>query len=217
MAQSPPGFRLRRSFLPRRIPGTPRSAYGGVSDSEPLSGPRTCRGSNAMARSDDAPIRLNADQLGRAPADMTSVSDRTEGAKQDPPESATASRRMSGAAMVVDYAIREGVRYAARLPGHGSWTISDALLDRRDEIRGIQAIHEQSTVHIADAHYRASGQPIFAFTSIGPGAANTAVGVATAYVDSSALMLVTGSALTDMRGHSALQELDRTHGANFPR
>lgn len=125
--------------------------------------------------------------------------------------------RMTGAEMVIAYAIRKGVRFAAGIPGHGSWAISDALLDHVTEIRGIQAMHEQSAVHIADGHYRASGRPMLSFTSVGPGAANTAVGVATAFADSTALLLVTGSPLSDMRGHSVLQEFDRTHGADFPR
>ena len=54
-------------------------------------------------------------------------------------------------------------------------------------------MHEQSAVHLADGYYRASGQPMLAFTSIGPGATNTVIGMATAYVDSTAVALFTGS------------------------
>ena len=78
-------------------------------------------------------------------------------------------------------------------------------------------MHEQSAVHLADGYYRATGQPILAFTSIGPGAANAVVGMATAYVDSSAVALMTGSPHTYMRGHGLLQELERRHGADNPR
>lgn len=128
-----------------------------------------------------------------------------------------ASQRLSGAQIVVEYLVRQGVPIVAGIPGHGSWALTDALLDRRDRIRTIQVMHEQSAVHLADGFYRATGQPILAFTSIGPGATNTVVGMATAYVDSTAVALMTGSAHTYMRGAGILQEFDRRHGADNPR
>ena len=126
------------------------------------------------------------------------------------------ARRLSGAAIVVEYLVRQGVPYAVGIPGHGSWSLTDALLDR-SEIRAIQVMHEQSAVHLADGYYRATGRPLLAFTSIGPGATNTVIGMATAYVDSTAVLLMTGSAHTYMRGHGLLQELDRRHVADNPR
>ncbi len=128
----------------------------------------------------------------------------------------TAARR-TGAEIVVDYLVRQGVRHAAGIPGHGAWTLTDALLDRSDEIRTVQVMHEQSAVHLADGFYRASGRPMLAFTSIGPGATNTVIGMATAYVDSTAVALFTGSPHTTMRGHGLLQELERRHVADNPR
>ena len=112
--------------------------------------------------------------------------------------------------------MRAGVTHAAGIPGHGVWTLTDALLDR-PEIRTIQVMHEQSAVHLADGYYRASGKPMLAFTSIGPGATNTVIGMATAYVDSTAVALFTGSTHTYMRGHGVLQELERRHHADNPR
>ena len=126
-------------------------------------------------------------------------------------------QRLTGAQIVVEYLVRQGVRHVAGIPGHGSWAITDALLDRQDEIRTIQVMHEQSAVHLADGYYRATGRPILAFTSIGPGATNTVVGMATAYVDSTAVALLTGSPHTYMRGTGLLQELDRRHVADNPR
>ena len=128
----------------------------------------------------------------------------------------TPLRRMSGAQIVVEYLARHGVPYAVGIPGHGSWSLTDVLLDRTD-IRTIQVMHEQSAVHLADGYYRATGRPLLAFTSIGPGATNTVIGMATAYVDSTAVMLMTGSAHTYMRGHGLLQELERRHVADNPR
>ncbi len=126
-------------------------------------------------------------------------------------------RRLTGAQIVVEHLVRQGVGVVAGIPGHGCWTLTDALLDRSDEIRTVQVMHEQSAVHLADGYYRASGQPILAFTSIGPGATNTVIGMATAYVDSTAVALFTGSAHTYMRGHGLLQELERRHVADNPR
>jgi acetolactate synthase-1/2/3 large subunit len=118
---------------------------------------------------------------------------------------------------VVEYLVREGVPVVAGIPGHGSWALTDALLDRRDAIRVVQVMHEQAAVHLADGFYRATGRPILAFTSIGPGATNTVIGMATAYVDSTAVALMTGSAHTYMRGAGLLQELERRHVADNPR
>jgi len=126
------------------------------------------------------------------------------------------TQRLSGAGIVVDYLVRQRVPYAVGIPGHGSWSLTDALLDR-PEVRTIQVIHEQSAVHLADGYYRATGRPLLAFTSIGPGATNTVIGMATAYVDSTAVLLMTGSAHTYMRGHGLLQEFERRHVADNPR
>jgi acetolactate synthase-1/2/3 large subunit len=130
--------------------------------------------------------------------------------------SETPLQRLSGAEIVVEYLARQRVPYAVGIPGHGSWSLTDALLDRTD-IRTIQVMHEQSAVHLADGYYRATGRPLLAFTSIGPGATNTVIGMATAYVDSTAVLLMTGSAHTYMRGHGLLQEFERRHVADNPR
>src|SRR5687768_172037 len=126
-------------------------------------------------------------------------------------------RRLTGAQVVVEHLVRQGVGVVAGIPGHGCWTLTDALLDRSDEIRTVQVMHEQSAVHLADGYYRATGRPMLAFTSIGPGATNTVVGMATAYVDSTAVALFTGSPHTYLRGHGVLQELERRHHADNPR
>jgi acetolactate synthase I/II/III large subunit len=125
--------------------------------------------------------------------------------------------QLTGAEIVVSTLAAYGVPYVTGIPGHGNWSILDALgrLDR--SIPFIQAMHEQSAVHLADGYYRATGQPLMATTSIGPGATNTVIGMATSFVDSSAVLLLTGGPHTYMRGHSVLQELDRFHPADFPR
>jgi acetolactate synthase-1/2/3 large subunit len=127
------------------------------------------------------------------------------------------AERRTGAQLIVEYLVKRGVRHAAGIPGHGCWTLTDALLDRSDEIRTVQVMHEQSALHLADGYYRASGEPMLAFTSIGPGATNTVIGMATASVDSTAVALFTGSPHTYLRGRGLLQELERRHVADNPR
>ncbi len=125
--------------------------------------------------------------------------------------------RLTGGQILAEFLVRQGVPYAAGIPGHGCWAIVDALADFSDRLTTLQVMHEQSAAHLADGYYRVSGRPLMAFTSIGPGAVNTAVGIATAYVDSTAVLLVTGSPHTYMRGRAVLQEIERTQWANYPR
>ncbi|MXY64101.1 MAG: thiamine pyrophosphate-binding protein [Gammaproteobacteria bacterium] len=108
-----------------------------------------------------------------------------------------------------------GVPYITGLPGHGNWNLLDAFNDPGSDIPVVQTMHEQAAVHVADAHYRATGQPIAACTSIGPGAANTIMGLANAHCDSTALLLITGAASTHMRGHGVMQEMDRENVPDF--
>ena len=70
-------------------------------------------------------------------------------------------------------------------------------------------MQEMSGVHLADGYYRALREPLAVFTSIGPGAINTAIGAATAFVDSTPVLIITGSAHTHMRGKGLLQEMER--------
>lgn len=108
-----------------------------------------------------------------------------------------------------------GVPYITGLPGHGNWNLLDAFNDQGYDVPVVQVMHEQAAVHIADAHYRVTGQPIAACTSIGPGAANTVMGLANSYCDSTALLLLSGSASTHMRGHGVMQEMDRENVPDF--
>jgi len=125
--------------------------------------------------------------------------------------------RLTGGEIVARSLEAQGIPLVVGIPGHGNWSFLDALERVPHTIRFIQVMHEQSAVHLADGYYRACGRPLVATTSIGPGAANTVIGMATAYVDSTAVLLLTGAPHTHMRGHSVLQELDRFHPADFPR
>ena len=125
--------------------------------------------------------------------------------------------RLTGGEIVAEYLIGAGVPYVVGIPGHGCLGLVDAFFTRRDRLQVLQVRHEQAAVHLADGYYRASGKPLAVFTSIGPGAANTAVGLGTAYVDSTAVLVLSGETHTHMFGRGVLQEVERQHWANFSR
>jgi len=124
---------------------------------------------------------------------------------------------LTGGQIVVESLLQAGIPYVTGIPGHGCLGLVDALRRRRDRLPVIQVRHEQAAVHLADGYFRVAGRPLAVFTSIGPGAINTAVGVATAYVDSTAVLVLTSNVHTYMRGTGVLQEIERVHWADFPR
>ncbi|ADB52463.1 thiamine pyrophosphate-binding protein [Conexibacter woesei] len=121
----------------------------------------------------------------------------------------------TGGEIVADHLIAEGVPYVLGIPGHGDMGVFDAFKDRTDRIETIQVRHEQSAGHIADAYYRVKGEPLATITSIGPGSANMAMALATAYVDSQAMISITGAVQTYMDGCGVLQEIERQRDADF--
>ncbi len=125
--------------------------------------------------------------------------------------------QLTGGQIVAQYLVKAGVPYVAGIPGHGIWGVLDAFHEVSDRIKVIAVMHEQSAVHLADGYFRASGKPLAAFASIGPGPSNMVVAMGTAFVDSTAVFLVTGGPHTYSRGHSVLQELDRNQWGDFPR
>lgn len=120
----------------------------------------------------------------------------------------------TGGEIIAEYLIKETVPYVVGIPGHGNLGLVDAFKKKEGDINVIQVRHEQSAIHLADGYYRASGRPLLCFTSIGAGAYNTVVGLATAYVDQSALIAVSGEAHTYMFGRGVLQEVERKHWAD---
>ena len=124
--------------------------------------------------------------------------------------------KLTGGQIVAQTLKNYGVDYVTGIPGHGIWSLTDAFLQPDSTIPFIQVLHEQSAVHLADGYYRVSGRPMAAVTSIGAGAANTVLGLATAYADSTSVLVITGGPPTHMRGHGLLQELDRHTDNGFP-
>lgn len=121
----------------------------------------------------------------------------------------------TGGEIIADQLISERVPYVLGIPGHGDMGIFDALKDRTSKIQAIQVRHEQSAGHIADAYFRVAGRPLATVTSIGPGSANLATALATAYVDSQAFVAITGAVQSYMDGTGVLQEIERQRDADF--
>ncbi|ONM49918.1 thiamine pyrophosphate-binding protein [Nocardia donostiensis] len=124
--------------------------------------------------------------------------------------------RLNGGQVIARILKQYGVPYVAGIPGHGIWGLMDAFLEEESNIPFIQTYHEQSAVHLADGYYRVSGKPMAAVTSIGAGASNTVLGLATAYSDSTSVLVITGGPPRHMRGRGILQELDRQKDNGFP-
>lgn len=125
--------------------------------------------------------------------------------------------KLTGSEIIAEYLIKEKTPYVLGIPGHGAISMFDAFLERRDKIKVLQVRHEQSAVHFADGYCRVSGRPLAVFTSIGPGATNTTIGLATAYLDSIPVLVFTGAVHSHMAGRGVLQELEQQHSGNFPR
>jgi acetolactate synthase-1/2/3 large subunit len=125
--------------------------------------------------------------------------------------------RYTGGEIIAKYLIKEGVKYVVGIPGHGNLPLVDAFFKNKDKLKLIQPKQEMSGVHLAVGYYRITGQPLCVFTSIGPGAANTVIGLADAFVDSFPVLCLTGDTHTHMRGKGVLQEIERKSDSDFPR
>ncbi len=113
---------------------------------------------------------------------------------------------MNGAAALLEALTREGVHTVFGHPGGAIMPTYDALYD--SPIKHVLVRHEQAGAHAADAYYRASGRVGVCFATSGPGATNLVTGLATAHMDSSAVVAVTGNVPSSLIGTDAFQEAD---------
>lgn len=125
--------------------------------------------------------------------------------------------RLTGSEIITEMLTREGMDYIIGIPGHGNLPLVDAFRRYRDKIKLIMPRHEQAAIHMADGYFRVKGRPLAVYTSIGAGASNTLIGLATAYVDSIPVMLFIGETHTYMRGVGVLQEVERQRWSDLYR
>ena len=115
--------------------------------------------------------------------------------------------KMNGARIMLECLKMEGVDTVFGYPGGTVINIYDELFSFK-EIRHILPRHEQAGVHAADGYARATGKVGVAIATSGPGATNTVTGIATAYMDSIPLVIITGQVPTALIGNDAFQEAD---------
>ncbi|MCH8221849.1 MAG: biosynthetic-type acetolactate synthase large subunit [Chloroflexi bacterium] len=125
----------------------------------------------------------------------------------------TDSRELSGAQIVCESLLREGVDVVFGLPGGAILPLYGVL--GQYPLRHILVRHEQGAAHAADGYSRATGKVGVAFATSGPGATNLITGLATAMMDSSAVVAITGQVGRAAIGRDAFQETDIT-GATLP-
>jgi len=114
---------------------------------------------------------------------------------------------LSGADIVVQALIDEGVEYVFGYPGGAVLHIYDAVF-KQDRIKHILVRHEQAATHAADGYARATGKCGVCLVTSGPGATNAVTGIATAYMDSIPLVILSGQVPTPVIGSDAFQEVD---------
>ncbi len=118
-----------------------------------------------------------------------------------------ADTELTGAEIVVRCLAAEGVEHVFGYPGGAVLNIYDEIF-KQDKFEHILVRHEQAAVHAADAYSRCTGKVGVALVTSGPGATNAVTGIATAYMDSIPMVVITGQVPTAAIGMDAFQEVD---------
>ncbi len=119
----------------------------------------------------------------------------------------TQTEQITGAEIVVRCLVEEGVEHVFGYPGGAVLYIYDEIF-KQDKFQHILVRHEQAAVHAADAYSRSSQKTGVALVTSGPGVTNAVTGIATAYMDSVPLVIITGQVPTHAIGQDAFQECD---------
>ncbi|RKD25358.1 acetolactate synthase, large subunit, biosynthetic type [Caminicella sporogenes] len=123
--------------------------------------------------------------------------------------------KFTGAEIVLKSLINEGIDTIFGYPGGAVIPLYDALYDYKDYFTHILTSHEQGAVHGADGYARSTGKVGVCFATSGPGATNTITGIATAFMDSVPLVVITGQVPRSLLGRDSFQEVDIT-GISVP-
>ncbi len=115
--------------------------------------------------------------------------------------------KLSGAQIVIESLIKEGVKTVFGYPGGAIMNVYDEIY-KQSSFKHILAKHEQGAVHMADGYARATGKVGVAMVTSGPGLTNAVTGIATAYTDSIPLVIFSGQVPTGAIGTDAFQEVD---------
>jgi len=115
--------------------------------------------------------------------------------------------KMTGAQILCESLVKEGVKVIFGLPGGAIIPLYDTL-PQYPQLRHILVRHEQGAAHAADGYARATGKVGVCFATSGPGATNLVTGIANAYLDSVPVIAITGQVATPFIGRDAFQEVD---------
>ncbi|MBO7475341.1 MAG: acetolactate synthase large subunit, partial [Campylobacter sp.] len=116
-------------------------------------------------------------------------------------------KNLNGSQMIIEALREEGVKVAFGYPGGAALNIYDEIY-KQDYFKHIFVRHEQAALHAADGYARASGEVGVAFVTSGPGFTNAVTGLATAYMDSIPLVLISAQVANSLIGTDAFQEID---------
>ena len=114
---------------------------------------------------------------------------------------------LSGAQILLQSLADEGVEYIFGYPGGAVLHIYDAIF-QQEAVKHILVRHEQGATHAADGYARATGKPGVVLVTSGPGATNAVTGIATAYMDSIPMVIISGQVSSPVIGSDAFQEVD---------
>ncbi|MCM2327230.1 MAG: acetolactate synthase 3 catalytic subunit [Lysobacter sp.] len=123
------------------------------------------------------------------------------------PPLAETGETLTGAEIAIRCLSEEGVEFVFGYPGGAVLFIYDAL-SKQKKVKHILVRHEQGALHAADGYARATGRPGVALVTSGPGVTNAVTGIATAYMDSIPMVVITGQVPTRAIGEDAFQECD---------
>ena len=121
-----------------------------------------------------------------------------------------ASSRPAGHALI-EALVAQGATTAFGVPGESYLAVLDGFYEHRDKIRFVSCRHEGGASNMADAQGKLTGRPGLCFVTRGPGASNAAIGLHTAFQDSTPMVLFIGQVASDQRDREAFQEVDYTH------
>jgi len=124
------------------------------------------------------------------------------------PSSAAKSNARTGGRILVDQLLIHGAEIGFCVPGESYLDVLDALFDVRDRFKLVNARHEAGAANMAEAYGKMTGKPGICMVTRGPGACHAAVGVHTAYQDSTPMILLVGQIARGTRDREAFQEID---------
>ena len=137
---------------------------------------------------------------------LTTSSKSIDSLNQDSP--LEAKQAITGAIALVDALILQGIDRAFCVPGESYLAVMDALYEKQSQIQLVVCRHEASAMFMAEAYAKSTGRPGICFVTRAPGAMHAAIGIHTAYQDSTPVILFIGQANSEFLEREAFQELD---------